>query len=91
MTGEEIQHKNQEIVNKFLDNNFKKRRVRIDRTFKRAIPIEEGFTGKKTYYLHPTEKDYKLKLYTELHKIVKDVFGFSNNEIDLIIYRYINP
>tara|TARA_R110000796_G_scaffold88545_9_gene190469 strand:+ start:767 stop:1042 length:276 start_codon:yes stop_codon:yes gene_type:complete len=91
MTGEEIEHKNQEIVNKFLKENFKTRRVRIDKTFKRAIPIEHGFTGKSTYYLHPTQKDFKLSLYQELHQIVKDVFGFSNTDIDLIIYRYINP
>jgi hypothetical protein len=91
MTLEEIDNKNQEIVNKFLKENFKTRRVRVDKTFKRAVPIEQGFTGKQTFYLHPTQKDFKLNLYRELHQIVKDVFGFNNSEIDLIIYRYINP
>jgi hypothetical protein len=91
MTTEEITNKNQEIIAKFLKENFKTRRVRYDKTFKRVIPIEQGFTGRTTYFLKPSDIDFKVKLYKELHQIVKDVFGFNNCEIDLIIYRYINP
>ncbi len=90
MTDSEIFHKNNEIITKFLDTNFNTKRIKIDGTFKRAMVIDGGFTGKQTYYLLPKSKDYKQNLYMELHQIIKDVLGYSNNEIDLIVYNYVH-
>ena len=91
MSDNEIQDKNNEIVTRFLKTNFNTRRVKINGTFKRAIVIEQGFSGKNTFYLHPKMPNYKTILYSELHQIVKDVFGYENSEIDLIVYRFVNP
>ncbi len=79
----------QDLMLKFLHNNFPVKKLRDGRRFKRGIIIENGFSVGPTRKLFLNEPAAMNALIIVLASILTDVFAFTPREVNLALTAYL--
>jgi len=80
------------LMVKFLKRNFPITKIKKygSKRFRRGIYIVSGFTGKSDQKYHINDKKDIRKLYSELFKILENVFGVGVDYINPILINHLN-
>ena len=86
---EDIDEITQDIMLKFLKDNYPVTKLRHNRRFKRGIKLGEYSTHEKGHsFLKPREE--LNKTFNGLYDALNDVFGVPEYEINVVLLRYLD-